>query len=321
MTLNTQSTPIVRYIEQVQPPRPLTIDPPLRVLGMIASPKDLEELDVEHERQRVEKALEHLQKNGFVQLTWLDGRRWQDVQRSMRYGPWHIFHFVGHGGFDARLDEGILAFENDEGLAHSISATQLGRLLADHRSLRLVVLNSCDGARGSQRDIFSSAAATLIRRNIPAVLAMQYEITDRAALIFSQTFYEALADNIPVDAAVSEARKAISIGIENSLEWGTPVLYLRSPDGNLFNINIGRMLTSSLDVSKSLSPSTTFRASVSSAASTIRVSTLFDDGPLRSIDSDIPTDITFYNSSESTAAIYWLNEHKRLLPLKINSLS
>jgi TIR domain/CHAT domain len=112
----------------------------------------------------------------------------------------------------------------------------MGRLLADHRPLRLVVLNSCEGARGSARDIFSSTSATLVRRGIPAVLAMQYEITDRAAIEFSRAFYDALADGLPVDTSVSEARKAISLGMENTVEWGAPVLYMHSPDGNLFDL-------------------------------------------------------------------------------------
>ena len=65
---------------------------------------------------------------------------------------------------------------------------------------------------------------------------MQYEITDPAAIELSRAFYEALADGMPVDAAVSEARKAISLGVENTVEWGTPVLYMRSLDGVLFDI-------------------------------------------------------------------------------------
>jgi hypothetical protein len=36
-----------------------------------------------------------------------------------------------------------------------------------------------------------------------------------------------------VDAAVSEARKALCVKPED-VEWGTPVLYMRSPDGTLF---------------------------------------------------------------------------------------
>src|SRR3712207_6204982 len=63
---------------------------------------------------------------------------------------------------------------------------------------------------------------------------MQYEITDNAAIAFSRAFYHAVANNLPVDAAVAAARTAVSIN--NTLEWGTPVLYMRSPDGCLFDI-------------------------------------------------------------------------------------
>lgn len=68
---------------------------------------------------------------------------------------------------------------------------------------------------------------------------MQYAITDRAAIEFAQMFYESLADGLPIDAAVSEARKAISVGLANSLEWGTPVLHLRAADGVLFAVGEG----------------------------------------------------------------------------------
>jgi len=64
---------------------------------------------------------------------------------------------------------------------------------------------------------------------------MQYQITDSAAIEFSSAFYESLADGLPVDAAVTEARVAVSM--ESMLEWGTPVLYMRSLDGRLFDIS------------------------------------------------------------------------------------
>lgn len=232
----SSKTPIVRYLELPQPPQPLTITPPLRILGMVVDLTDLASLDIDSEKQRVEKATEELQTNGLVELTWLQGQTWQDLQRAMRGGPWHIFHFIGHGGFDANTDEGLIALKETTGTVRYLSASHLGRLLADHRSLGLVVLNSCEGARGSEHNIFSSTASILVRRGIPAVLAMQYEITDRAAIELSRAFYEALADGMPVDMAVSEARKAISLGVANTVEWGTPVLYMRSPDGVLFDI-------------------------------------------------------------------------------------
>ena len=109
-------------------------------------------------------------------------------------------------------------------------------MLADHQDLRLVLLNSCEGAKGGKLDIYSSTAAILVRRGIAAVLAMQYEITDRAAIEFSRSFYRALAYGLPIDAAVAAARAAVNIEVKNSLEWGTPVLYMRSPDGVLFEL-------------------------------------------------------------------------------------
>ena len=229
-------TPVVRYLELPQSIQPLSVVPPLRILGMVACPSDLPKLDVTREKGWVEEAIRDLHANGLVKLTWLEGHTWRDLQQAMRRGPWHIFHFVGHGGFDRNADEGFIALADESGKTHRLKATLLGRLLADHASLRLVLLNACEGARGSERDLFSSTAAILVQRGIPAVLAMQYEITDQAALEFARSFYGALADSLPVDAAVAEARKAVSFAVNNTVEWGTPALYMRSPDGVLFHI-------------------------------------------------------------------------------------
>jgi CHAT domain-containing protein len=239
----SRKTPLIRYIELPEPPQPLSVALPLRILGMIATPINLPPLDVKREQLRMEKALEPLQQRGLVQLTWLAGQTWRDVQQAMREGPWHIFHFIGHGRFDTLTDEGQIAFADDQGQADLLQATQLGRLLSDHFPLRLVVLNACEGAMGGQHDVFSSAAANLVRHGIPAVVAMQFAITDDAAIEFSRTFYEALSDNLPIDAAVSEARKAVSMCVKDTLEWGVPVLFMRSPDGKLFTISQGHTPT------------------------------------------------------------------------------
>jgi len=64
-------------------------------------------------------------------------------------------------------------------------------------------------------------------------LAMQFKISDQAALDFSAEFYKTLADGYPVDAATNEARRAVySNG--NQVEWGTPVLFMRAEDGVIF---------------------------------------------------------------------------------------
>ena len=74
-----------------------------------------------------------------------------------------------------------------------------------------------------------------MREGIPAVVAMQYEITDDAALAFAAGFYEALARGKPVDQAVTKAREIVRV-TQNSLEWATPVLFLASDETRLFEI-------------------------------------------------------------------------------------
>ena len=103
--------------------------------------------------------------------------------------------------------------------------------------LRLVVLNACKSATTALRSgehPFAGIATALIREGVPAVVAMQFPISDKAAIIFSQTFYQRLAMGFPVDGAVAEARKILYSGDREQPEWATPVLYLRARDGMLF---------------------------------------------------------------------------------------
>jgi hypothetical protein len=232
----SRSTTLIRYLGLTQPIQSLTVAPPLRILGMIATPADRAQLDTSREQARLTEALGDLEKQGVVKLYWMPGQTWQDLQRELRRDHWHVFHFIGHGSFDSTSREGFLALADEAGKTQRFGAVQLSRLLKDHASLRLVVLNACEGARSDGKDVFSSTAATLAQRGIPAVLAMQYAISDHAAIHLTQMFYEALADGQAVDEAVAEARKAISSSNSRTLEWGTPVLYMRSTDGVLFKI-------------------------------------------------------------------------------------
>ncbi len=233
------STSLVRYLEVLEPRRALAVTPPLRVLGMVARPGELGTLNVDHEKRRLQEALAGLERAGGVELSWVAGQTWWDLQSALDQGGWHIFHFIGHGGFDQHSGEGILALTGEDGGVHRLAASDLGLLLGEHHSLRLVVLNSCESARSSTSDVFSSTAAVLIRRGIPAVVAMQYDISDEAAIAFARGLYKAVAARHPVSQAVTRARLAIKLTRPNTLEWATPVLYLRSPRGDLFDLAAG----------------------------------------------------------------------------------
>jgi len=98
--------------------------------------------------------------------------------------------------------------------------------------VRLAVLNACLTARGAAGQ---SLAGALMRAGLSAALAMEFEITEHSAIAFAGEFYRALADGWPVDAAVSEGRKAMMFATDlHAMDWGIPVLYMRARDGMLF---------------------------------------------------------------------------------------
>lgn len=233
------TTTLIRHPQVAVPQRPLKVRPPLRILCMAAAPDDREPLAIRAEQQRLSGALAGLEHEGLIELGWTAGDTWRDLRTALRRtgdAQWHVFHFIGHGGFDATAQEGTLRLSGEDGSGYDLGAENLAMVLEGRPSLRLVVLNACETGRSSAADPFSSVAGALMRRGVPAALAMQFPISDRAAEEFSRTFYEGIAHRMPVDAAVTDARQAIRLALRGTLEWGTPVLYMRSLDGLLFDL-------------------------------------------------------------------------------------
>jgi hypothetical protein len=230
-------TPLVRYPEVPQRIHPCPISPPLRILVIVASPKNLVQLDVDQEWLRLKEALSELEQSGRVTLERLDQATWARLQERLAEEDYHIIHFIGHGDFAPETDSGALYMETAAGQGHPVTTEDLRTLFRDERgTLRLVVLNACKGARSSPGDPFAGVAQGLIRAGIPAVIAMQFAITDQAAIDFAQGFYRRIAEGSAIDYALGEVRKAIFLE-GNKLEWGTPVLFLRSLDGQIFEVD------------------------------------------------------------------------------------
>jgi len=231
----SKATPVVRYLDLPERIRPLRVKPPLKVLTMISSPKDYAALAVEKEWTKLNQALDDLKRRNLVALERLDNATLEALQKRLRQNEYHIFHFIGHGEFDKHNRDGVLIFEDDNEKGVALPGQNLGTLLHDARTLRLVLLNACEGARGSRSDPFSGTAQSLVQQGIPAVIAMQFEISDDAAIIFAQEFYAAIADGHPIDMALSETRQTILVK-GNEIEWAAPVLYMRAPDGRIFDL-------------------------------------------------------------------------------------
>ena len=236
----SNDTPIVRFFELPFPEQPLLVEMPIRILVMISSPDGFPKLNVEDEWNKLESAFKPLINRGLVVLERLERPTLGELQKALRRDQFHIFHFIGHGKFVIHKQDGVLLMEEElNGRGRPVSGQYLGVLLHDHQCLRMVVLNACEGARTSQSDPFSGVAQALVQQGIPAVIAMQFPIFEDSAVEFTQEFYGAIADGFPVDASVSEARKAI-FTTGNETEWATPVLFMNAPDGRIFDLKLAQ---------------------------------------------------------------------------------
>ena len=199
-------TPVVRYLDVTNPPQPLIVRGPLRILTVIASPHGLPRLDVEREWATICDSLADKQRAQLVHVDRLPVPTIGELQRWLRHNEVHVLHFVGHGYFDDRLQDGMLMFNDPSGRAAPISSAVLGTHVRDHDPLRLVVLNAWQTARGDAADPYSGMAQGLIQQEAAAVVAMQFPISDDAAIVFTREFYGAVADGEPLDQAMASAR-------------------------------------------------------------------------------------------------------------------
>ena len=114
---------------------------------MVSSPTDYLDLDVENEYQRLEEALDDLVQTG----KWSSIASMKRASRSSSsaFARRHITSSTMSAmAVSMRLgDDGVLMLEDEQGRGRAVSGHELGTLLHDHRSLRLAVLNSCEGAR------------------------------------------------------------------------------------------------------------------------------------------------------------------------------
>jgi hypothetical protein len=174
----------------------------------------------------------------------IPGAQPRDVSAALRAGA-DIFHFSGHGEFvkelgpagDGIIGAGGIILADEHNQAVEVPADRLLEMIRRYR-VRLVVLGACETARRDTVYNWSSVAVSLLRGEIPAVIAMQFTIYDSLTALFMGDFYEALAAGMTIDEAVYLGRRAIreETLLDNPAirDWGAPVLYMRTPGGRIF---------------------------------------------------------------------------------------
>lgn len=255
-----QSSPLVRFLSDFRTfgrPRSLRAELPLRMLMAVPA---VPNLNVQSEIDRVREALT---REGLgheaIEVVVLDGRQASlslqtllDFLQEDAQG-FDIFHFSGHGG--TRDGRGILRFNDDNGGEQWIDAGTVARALKPYtqprrrRRLRLALLNACLGGQSAPQGLgpraLLGAAPAFIQNDFAAVIAMQYEILDRAALLFARAFYRGLILGPTagrVDLAVTEARNRLAAAFPGHRSFATPVLFVHTEDATIFQLKQPRLV-------------------------------------------------------------------------------
>ncbi|WP_310496981.1 CHAT domain-containing protein [Sandarakinorhabdus sp.] len=203
---------------------------PLRILLIQSNPTGTGVLNLGAERAMLQKSWTDMKEFMVDEVEPVAAK----IRDKLSGSDYHVVHYMGHGDFEAERG-GMLLLEREDGGPHKVSAATFANWLRAE-PLRLVFLNACE--TGTTPAVagphpFAGVATALIQGGVPAVIAMQFPISDAAAIEFSRTFYLQIARGAPVDAAVAEGRNALFD--DDSTEWATPVLYLRAEDGDLFD--------------------------------------------------------------------------------------
>lgn len=226
-------TPVVRCLDVPRGTEPRPVEPPLSILVAAASPEGLPALSLVRERALLEQIWGH---QLGAKLELLPNATLSATYERLRHGNFQVLHFMGHGEFSMADGRGRLLFEDDCRQAAPVEGLVFAEALKSIPSLQLVVLNACETAALPRRhglDPYSGVASALVLGGIPGVVAMQFPISDGAAITFGTGFYRALAAGEPVEGAVAAGRVAVYLDDPGSMEWATPALYSRTSPGGL----------------------------------------------------------------------------------------
>lgn len=246
----TRQLPLAVTVSQ----RTISIRPPLRILFVVLSPTDLADLEYDAVLETL-RQLRDSQGQSRIDLRVLteqhsdNGTRLEEDELGLNvrttyqsfirgvedFDP-HVVHVIGHGRYRSDQDvgpSGQLAFPRTDSTAGWVTDRELANVLRDSPSLRLVFLQACESAETQSHpyQVISGLAQWLAQKNIPAVIAMHFQVKSMLANEFARSFYEAMVKRATIEVAMHEARRQLyTSGVTGDSQrsgFGLPVLYLR----------------------------------------------------------------------------------------------
>jgi len=206
----------------------------LRALLVIANPSDLSQynfasIDVNAEIARAQSGLENISTD---RLPLSDQPATLNNLISTLFSapkPYDILYLVCHGTMIKSTP--YLYLEKDDRKMDRVAGQDLvTRIKELQHKPRLIVLASCQSAGKGEGDALTALGPRLAEIGIPAVVAMQDNLSMETAAEFIPTFFRELDRDGQIDRAMSAARGMVR---DQPDHW-VPVLFMRLKSGRLW---------------------------------------------------------------------------------------
>jgi hypothetical protein len=218
--------------------RPVRLRPKgnLSALVFVANPSDLSEyslaeVDVEAEIQRARLALVDIQVSTVPESGSEPRATLGNLIERLRNVEYDILYLVAHGAL--MKGEPWLWMEDEQGkVARTPGSDLVTRLKELPQRPRMIVLASCQSAANSAGDALRALGPRLAEAGIPAVVAMQGNISMETVAEFMPVFFKELQRDGQIDRALAVARGEV----RQRHDYWMPVLFMRLRSGRIWYV-------------------------------------------------------------------------------------
>jgi hypothetical protein len=196
----------------------------LRILVCVDRHEGNPTLDLEHQRRLL------VLLGSGVEVVTPEESSIASLRRTLLETQCHVLHFIGHGDFEASVGLPVLHFRAEDGRTQAVGSADLMAAFGTAVAPRLVVLEECSVGveRPSSFEPLTQMAGALAQEGIRAAMA-----TAAVNVLAFSHFYRLLAAGSSISDAMTEAIKSMKLENRASEEWATPVLFMRTPKGEL----------------------------------------------------------------------------------------
>ncbi len=213
---------LIRYSQTNSLPRSQNLlSDSIRILGAVSIPNGAPNVNVEIQRQAIDKAIQSGLNTRKDLVTWFRGGDLNTLRRKIIETGVSGVHIIAHGL------PGRILWQDNNNNAVWVTGDQFAEYFRDLK-LSFIFLSVCESST-PEPNKKTSVATELLKSGVQTCIAMQANIEEGAAAAFSEGFYSSLAKatSSSLDRLVSEGRIRVhSLGSPYP-SWAVPILLVR----------------------------------------------------------------------------------------------